>query len=241
MSKNINIAMILAAGRGTRMKHLTDNCPKPLIEIHHKSILSHLVSKIKKHGLEKIVVNTCYKADMIKKELEKHDMQITFSDEEIALETGGGVKNALPELIFDGMDGFFVLNADPLWEDNSPTLLAQLEAAWDPSKMDILLAVVPTTHAFGDVQDGNYFIENGKLRRKRENESNIPYIFTGVQILHPRIFANSPIQEECFSLRDLYDKAQAENRLAHVVFEGRWFHVGTPEAVVQTEKMYMKV
>ena len=236
--KQIKTAMVLAAGRGTRMKHLTDSKPKPLVHICGDSLLSHILKKIESHGIKEVVINTCYKGEMIKQESLKHkNLSFVFSDEEVALETGGGVKKALHLLLEKGAEnGFFVLNADPLWQEKTSSLLEQLESHWDPEKMDILLAIVPIERAFGDVPDGNYFIENNKLRRKMPHETNIPYLFMGIQILHPRIFnKNLP---DFFSLRDLYDEAQKNNRLSHIIFDGLWFHVGTPEAVVETERLF---
>ncbi len=236
----IKVAMILAAGRGTRMRHLTDDKPKPLVQVSGNTLLTHIIQKIKTHGIQNVVINTCYKGDMIKQEaLKERDIQFLFSDETVALETGGGVQKALPILNELGADnGFFVLNADPLWQEVSTSLLSQLECAWDPEKMDILLAVVPIERAYGDVPDGNYFIEQGCLRRKTVQEKNVPYLFMGIQILHPRIFnQNLPY---CFSLRDLYDQAQKKGRLSHIIFDGSWFHVGTPEAIKETEQYFLK-
>lgn len=224
----IKTGMILAAGRGVRMRELTDTKPKPLMEIHQKPIIDYIAEGMIKHGINNIVVNTCYKGEMIKDDLSKYE-NICFSDEETALETGGGVKKALPLL---NADMFFVSNADPVWLDKTTTVFEQLETAWDSDKMDILLALIPTTNAKGDVKDGNYFIENGKPRRQRPDEKNIPYLFMGVQILHRRIFENTP--NGAFSLRDLYDIAEKQNRLGYIVFDGIWYHVGTPEALMET-------
>jgi MurNAc alpha-1-phosphate uridylyltransferase len=236
----IKTAMILAAGRGTRMKHLTDNCPKPLIQVCSDTLLSHLIKKIETYGIHDIVINTCYKADMIKEETKKHIKScFVFSDEDVALETGGGVKKALPLLIErGGSDGFFALNADPLWDEPTKGILEQLSNSWNPNTMDILLAFVPIQKAFGDVTDGNYFIENGKPRRKHKDETNVPYLFMGVQILHPRIFEKE--LPEIFSLRDLYDEAQKNERLSYVIFDGNWYHVGTPEAIEETNHLFFK-
>ena len=234
----IQTAMVLAAGRGTRMKHLTTDKPKPLVQVCQNTLLGHILKKIENHGLKNIVINTCYKGEMIKEAaLKSSTLFFDFSEEKDPLETGGGVKKALPLLIKNkGENGFFVLNADPLWDEPGLSILSQLEKAWDPDKMDILLALVPIERAFGDVPDGNYFIENDKPRRKKDGEKNIPYLFMGIQILHPRIFQTQ--LPDVFSLRDLYDKAQQDGRLAHIVFDGRWFHVGTPEAVIETEALF---
>lgn len=235
----IKTAMILAAGRGTRMKHLTDHTPKPLISVCGKTLLGHLIKKIRNAHIENIVVNTCYKSEMIKQALSVYqypDIHFSFSDEEIALETGGGVKKALPLLLPSGKNGFFVLNADPLWEESTHPLLNELMQKWNPSTMDILLALVPIQNAYGDVKEGDYFIENNVLRRKNKEEKNAPYLYMGVQILHPRIFENTP--NGAFSLRDLYDIAQQKKRLSYIIYDGRWFHVGTPEALKQTETLF---
>lgn len=226
--KKIKTGMILAAGRGIRMRELTDTKPKPLMEIHQKPIIDYIAEGMIKHNIDNIVVNTCYKGEMIKEDLSKYD-NITFSEEDHALETGGGVKNALPLL---NSDTFFVSNADPVWIDTTTTVFEQLETAWDSDKMDILLALIPIENAKGDVKDGNYFIENNKPRRQRPNEKNIPYVFMGVQILHSRIFENTP--NVAFSLRELYDIAEKQNRLGYIIFDGTWYHVGTPEALDET-------
>lgn len=232
----INTCMILAAGRGVRMRHLTADKPKPLLEVHQKPLIGHLMDKIQNFGMQKIVVNTCYKGEMIKAYLNRFSNNILFSDETVALETGGGVKKALPLLLPEGENGFFVCNADPLWDEPTTPLLNALQKAWNPKEMDILLSLIPKKQAFGHIEKGNYFIENNKLRRITPQESDAPYLFTGIQIMHPRIFENTP--DGAFSSRDLYDIAQKKNRLGFILFDGNWFHVGTPEAILETEKIY---
>lgn len=232
----IKTAMILAAGRGIRMGDLTTDQPKPLIKVCGDSLLNRIINKIRHYGIQKIVINTCYKSEMIKEALLKNrNMNFSFSDEETALETGGGVKKALPLLMTLGENGFFVLNSDPLWDEPTIPVLEQLSQKWNPEEMDILLATVPLSKAFGDAKDGDYFIENNSLRRKLPKESHVPYLYMGIQILHPRIFKKTP--QGAFSLRELYDEAEKKGRLSHIVFDGRWFHVGTPEALAQTESL----
>lgn len=233
----LTIAMIMAAGRGVRMRQLTDELPKPLLQVHGKSLLNHVVDRISAYGIPKVVVNTCYKADLIKQALLKNTREtFVFSDEETALETGGGVKKALPLLMPEGENGFFVLNSDPLWTEPNGTLLDRMAAAWNPEKMDILLALVPVAQARGDVEKGNYFIEEGQLRRIRPEETTAPYFFISAQIMHPRVFQGSP--DTPFSSRDLFDKAQKAGRLGYVIHDGLWFNVNTPEALAEAEALY---
>ncbi len=230
-----NIAMIMAAGRGTRMEHLTDNYPKPLITVHGRTLLDRVIDHAVQANITDVIVNTCYRGEMIESALQnRHDIAIRFSREETALETGGGVLNALPLLLPKGQNGFFVMNADPLWVDKTTSVFKQLSASWNPNAMDILLALIPKERAFGDAPDGNYFIEDGKPRRQRPGETNIPYLYTGIQILHPRIFDG--VKPGVFSLRNLFDKAQEQGRLGYIIYDGDWYHVGTPAALHETEE-----
>lgn len=234
----ITTAMIMAAGRGVRMRQLTDEVPKPLLQVRGKALINHVVDRIAAYGIHKIVVNTCYKAEMIKQALEQNTREsFIFSDEETALETGGGVKKALPLLMQNGGEnGFFVLNSDPVWTEPTEALLDRMAAAWNPQDMDILLALVPISGAKGDVEKGNYFIENGQMRRIHQDETNAPYFFISTQIMHPRIFKDTP--DTPFSSRDLFDKAQTAGRLKYVMHDGLWFNINTPEALALAEAAY---
>lgn len=227
-------AMIMAAGRGKRMGVIGDDLPKPLLHVHNKQLIHHVVDRIAAYGITDIVVNTCYKGDLIQRELKKNtDVNFIFSEEESALETGGGVKKALPLLMtHGGENGFFVLNSDTVWFENA-SLMERLAEAWNPDEMDILLAILPVEKARGDVELGNYFIENGKLRRIKPDETQAPYFYIGVQIMHPRVFENSP--DTPFSSRDLFDKAQNTGRLAYVMHDGLWFNLNTPQALAIAE------
>lgn len=234
----LKTAMILAAGRGVRMRELTNDTPKPLLQVQGIELINHISNRIIAYGIQDIVVNTCYKGDMIKQALKhRQDIRFSFSDEQIPLETGGGVKKALPLLLKnEGKNGFFVLNGDPLWTEPHTSLMQKMADAWDPETMDVLLAIAPLAQARGDTQKGNYFIENGKLRRIRPEEETASYFFMSVQILHPRIFENTP--DGPFSSRDLYDIAQQQGRLAYIIHDGVWFNLNTPEALQTAQELY---
>ncbi len=238
MKEPLPIGMILAAGRGVRMRELCQNKPKPLIEVNGRSLLEHILDKARKYHFKKIVINTCYKGEMIKEKLKSSSDPIFFSDETTALETGGGVKNALPLLLPLGKDGFFILNGDSFWEEPHHKLLDQMGDFWDPEQMDVLLAVVPLKQAKGSSKEGDFFIENGRLRRKKPMEKNVPYVYIGVQIVHPRVFDN--ISDNSFSMRQIFDSAQENKRLFHLVFDGNWYHIGDPEALFETEQLFDK-
>lgn len=233
MSDKITHAMVLAAGRGTRMRHLTDELPKPLIKIGGRTLLDRVLDKIAAAGVSECVVNLCYLGDKIRQSLkDRKDMHFVFSEEEEALETGGGVKKALP---FLGTDPFFVINADPVWTEPGAPALERMQELWNPETTDILFMLEPSAHVFGHDGRGDYFVSpNGRPYRKPSPQDTAPYVYAGAQILHPRIFADSP--DGKFSLNVLYDRAEKAGRLACYIHDGDWFHVGTPEAVALTEK-----
>lgn len=226
------VAMILAAGLGKRMRPLTDTLPKPLVPVAGRTLIDRVLDRFEDAGISRIVVNLHY----FRAALEAHlaaraTPRIELSPETDLLETGGGVRHALGKL---GPDPFYVANADVLWLDGKRPALRRLAAAWNDGAMDGLLLLQPTPTAFGYEGPGDYFCDPlGRLRRRHGNEV-APYIFAGVQILHPRLFSGAP--SGAFSLNRLYDKAQAEGRLWGIIHDGRWFHVGTPEGLAETEE-----
>jgi MurNAc alpha-1-phosphate uridylyltransferase len=217
--------MVLAAGRGERMRPLTDHTPKPMIEVEGQPIIDRILDRLAEAGVEDVVVNLHHMGDVLERHLEgRVAPRLAFSREAERLETGGGVRKALPLL---GPDPFFVLNGDVVWLDGKTPALARLAAAWDDRTMDALLLVQPTVRAGGYDGPGDFALcPLGRLRRRRDLEI-VPYVFAGVQILHPRLFAGAP--DGRFSLNLLYDRAERAERLAGLRHDGAWFHVGTPE------------
>lgn len=215
------------------MRHLTDETPKPLIQISGRTLLDRILDKIAKTHVTECIINLCYLGDKIRASLAaRTDMNIIFSNEEEALETGGGVKKALPYL---GKRSIFVINADPVWTEPTEPALNKMEELWNPETMDIMIMLVPMEHVFGHDGKGDYFVdEDGKPYRKPDPTGEAPYVYAGAQILHTRIFEDSP--DGKFSLNKLYDKAEKAGRLACYIHDGNWYHVGTPEAVSLTEE-----
>lgn len=223
-------AMILAAGMGLRMRPLTDDRPKPLVEVAGRALIDRTLDRLAEAGLKRVVVNLHYKAAMLKRHLETHapdGMEIMFSDETgELLDTGGGVVAALEHL---GPGAFFVVNSDVIWLDGGSPALTRMAAAWNPERMDALLLLIPTESALGYAGTGDYHLsEDGGLERK-EPGGGARFLFGGIQILHPRLFAEAP--EGRFSLNLLYDRAQAGGHLMGLRHEGAWMHVGTPDGV----------
>jgi len=223
--------MILAAGLGTRLRPITDTIPKPLVEIGGCPLIDHALDRLVEAGVERVVVNTHYKAAMIAAHLARRDHpRIELSEEAELLDTGGGVARALPSL----GDAFFVVNSDVFWRDNEPPALLRLAAAFDPAAADAVLLLQPTATAVGYDGSGDYFLDQpGSPRRRREGEI-APYLFSGIQLLHRRLFVEVP--GPVFSLVRLFDRAQATGRLAAIAHDGEWYHVGTPEGLASTRE-----
>jgi N-acetyl-alpha-D-muramate 1-phosphate uridylyltransferase len=236
MSERPKAAMLLAAGLGTRLRPITDRLPKPLVDIAGATLLDRAIDKLAAAGVERVVVNLHYKGEVIAEHLARRTYpRIDLSREETLLETGGGVRRALPLLD----EWFFVVNGDVLWRDAGEMgTLARLALAFDPRRMDALLLLQPTSAAAGYEGCGDYFFRPPNLPRRRNGEEAAPYIFAGIQILHRRVFAG--VDDSVFSLKRLYDRAEDAGRLRAVVHDGGWFHVGSPEGLATARACFHK-
>lgn len=226
-------AMIMAAGLGTRMRPLTNDRPKPLVRVAGKALIDHDLDRLVAAGVTTAVVNLHYKADMLRAHLTgRRDIEIVFSDEsDELLGTGGGIVRALHHF---GDEPFFVLNADSIWvEGIAPPALSRMIETWDAARMDGLLLMASMVTAMGYEGRGDFVMDaQGRIRRPGENTST-PFAYPGVQIVHPRLFADAPRGE--FSTNILWDRAIAAQRLFGMRLEGVWIHVGTPEARDEAE------
>jgi len=236
MSVTPSKAMVLAAGFGLRMRPLTERMPKPLVPVAGKPLLDHVLDKLADAGVGDAVVNVHYLPDQIIDHVRgRARPRITISDERDAvLGTGGGVVKALPLL---GDAPFFHLNADTLWIDGAQPNLTRLGAAFDPARMDILLLMAPTASSIGYAGSGDYaMLPDGALRRRKEHQV-VPFVYAGVAIMSPAIFADAPAGE--FSLTTMFDRANEQERLFGLRLDGLWMHVGTPDAVSAAEQAFL--
>ncbi|MDA0676302.1 MAG: nucleotidyltransferase family protein [Proteobacteria bacterium] len=224
-------AMVLAAGLGLRMRPLTERVPKPLIEVAGRPLIDYALDHLAAAGVETALVNLHHLGDQIERHLAARvHPAIRFSRETTLLETGGGVVRALPEL---GKDAFYVVNSDVLWLDGPVRALGRLAAAWAEDRMDGLLLLHSTARAYGYNGLGDFMADpTGCLMRRPEREV-APYLFTGIQILHPRAFRD--LAEEPFSLNRVYDRLIADGRLYGLVHDGEWFDVGTPQGLEEAD------
>lgn len=221
----IRQAMIMAAGYGKRLRPLTNTCPKPLLPVGQLPMLGWICNQLRAAGVTKIVINASYLGHMIRDYFALIE-DVVVIEETTPLETAGGILNALDH--FEDKP-FYVVNGDALWVDppQGPAGLGQLQALFDADKMDIALLVLPKEKAWGYGGVGDFSLSpGGHLVRKLAGDGPVPYMHTGLHIFHPRIFEGEALR--VFSNRVLYDKAQAQGRLFGAVFQGQWFHFGTP-------------
>ncbi len=224
--------MILAAGLGKRMLPLTADKPKPLIKVAGKLLIDYAFDALRDAGVSHIVANAHYRADQIEAWAQGvGSPSVTISDErDMLLDTGGGISKALPLL---GNTPFFVMNGDGFWVDEGQSSLQRLSAAWRDEEMDCLLLVTPLNRTTGFDGRGDFTMDgNGRLKRLASTSPEaLAYI--GGYIAHPRIFDDAP--SGAFSMNVLWSRAIERGRLFGLEHQGRWFHVGTPEAIPLAE------
>lgn len=228
------IAMVLAAGLGTRMRPLTDDRPKALVEVGGKALIDHMLDRLAAAGVETAVVNVHAFADRLEAHLKARTAKaprIVISDERPqALETGGGIKHALPLL---GEGPIWVANIDSVWIEHGASAIDAVAAAWDPQAMDVCLMLASTAGSLGFHDSGDVFLgEDGVVRFKDPGES-APLVYVGVHICKPAIVADGP--DGPFSLLPLWKRLAADRRVHGVAPDGLWMHVGDPNAKLAAE------
>jgi MurNAc alpha-1-phosphate uridylyltransferase len=227
-------AMVMAAGLGKRMRPLTAARPKPMVRVAGKPLIDHALDRLAEAGVERAVVNVHYLGDAVKAHVALRTLpRVAISDERaILLETGGGMKKALDAGLLP--DPFFCLNSDNIWLDGPTDAFADLSAGWNPDEMDALLLVVPHSRAENFRGEGDFHMDPlGRLTRRKPGRI-APFIYTGIQLVSHRLLRDAPSGP--FGTMMLWERAIAEGRLYGANFTGRWFEVGTPEAIKPTEE-----
>ncbi|WP_242095192.1 MULTISPECIES: nucleotidyltransferase family protein [unclassified Sphingomonas] len=229
-------AMVMAAGLGKRMRPLTATRPKPLVVVAGKPLIDHVFDRLRAAQVKRAVVNVHYLADALEAHVasQADGIAVAFSDERAALmETGGGLVKARALL---GDAPVLVINSDNLWIDGPVDTLRLLASRWDDATMDALLLLVPYARAHNHKGQGDFNLApDGRITGRRVAGRTAPFVYSGVQIVHPRLIADWP--EGPFSTNIFWDRAIAEGRAYGQVHQGLWFDVGTPAAIPRTEAM----
>ncbi len=244
-------AMVLAAGFGKRLHPLTLDTPKPLIDVHGESMLERMLDLIDAAGIPEAVVNASYLKEQIIERCNDYEaahpgLSVHLSLEDEPLETGGGIARALPML---GDELFFVCNGDVILVPGKAHPFERLYGQWDDDT-DIIMLVVSRANAIGYEGQGDFVaLEQGgdvlpAFRRCAKEEEEAPdesrYVFTGVQLIHPRVFRDGILAENtAFSMNVIYNAHQDETgrfeRMKAVVHDSAWLHVGDMNGVLQAE------
>jgi len=210
--------MLFAAGLGTRMGALTADRPKPMIPVAGRPLIDHALDIARGAGVTRIVANTHYLADRL-----VLPSDVAISHESDLLETGGGLRAALPLL---GAGPVMTLNTDAVWTGANP--LTQLLAVWDPDRMDALLLLLPAAQATGYRGTGD-FGAGPVLVRPGD------HAYLGAQILKTDGLADIPHSK--FSLNVLWNRMIADGRLHGITHKGGWCDVGRPESIPLAEAL----
>jgi MurNAc alpha-1-phosphate uridylyltransferase len=195
-------------------------------------MLDRALDALARAGVSLAVVNVHHLAPQIEARLASRARPaIRISREDELLETGGGIAKAISHF---GAEPFFAVNADIVWMDGKTPALARLAKTWNGDRMDALLLVQPVERAVGYDGAGDFALtRDGRLERRGAAPS-APFVFAGVQILHPRLFADAP--HGAFSLNLLYDRAHGAGRLFGLAHDGGWLHVGTMDGLAAAER-----
>lgn len=215
--------LVFAAGLGTRMGALTQDRPKPLVEVAGRPLIDHAMALIDPERTAPCIVNLHYKGEMLREYLLNRD--VLLSDESgLLLETGGGLRHALPLL---GGNVVCTLNSDAVWRGANP--IAAILAAWRP-EMEALLMTIPLHRAIGHTGRGDFIADaDGRLSRGAGE------IYTGLQIIRTDDLEN--INETKFSMNVLWDRIASRGGLFGLSYDGLWCDVGQPESIALAEDM----
>lgn len=229
-------AMVMAAGIGKRMRPLTATRPKPLVEVAGRTLLDHVFDRLRAAGVARAVVNVHYLADALEAHLRHRvkDIEVIVSDERAALmETGGGLVQARGLL---GDEPFLVVNSDNFWLDGPTDAIRQLAARWNDEAMDALLLLVPYARAHNHGGQGDFHLDAaGRITGRRKPGRVAPFVYTGVQIVSPRLIRDWP--EGPFSTNLFWNRAIEAGRAYGLVHQGLWSEVNVPGAIARTEAL----
>ena len=224
--------MVLAAGLGTRMRPLTLDRPKALVEVAGRALIDHMLDRLAAAGVERAVVNVHAFADQLEDHLAgRKDLEIVISDERDALlETGGGLRKARRLL---GEAPILVTNIDSVWTEPGEPVIERLIAAWDPGRMDDLLMLAPIGATLGFDGPGDFHREADGRISHRGARAAAPFAYIGVHMMRPDLIDAWP--DAAHSILPHWLAMAGTGRLAGTVMDGLWMHVGDPAARAAAE------
>jgi MurNAc alpha-1-phosphate uridylyltransferase len=218
--------MLLAAGLGTRLRPLTDTMPKPLVPVAGTPLIERIMANARAEGAKRFVANAHYRADQL---LAHFGGLLKVSREDELLDTGGGVKRALPML---HSDPILVMNTDAFWPEGGDAPLGRMLDRFESEDAEIVLLCVHPRRATGFARSHDFCLDpHGRVTR----DYGAPVIYGGVAVLGKALFADTP--DGAFSLNLLFERALERETLFGVALDAPWFHVGDPAALAETERL----
>ncbi|WP_338721599.1 nucleotidyltransferase family protein [Devosia sp. XK-2] len=216
--------MLLAAGLGARLRPITDTLPKPLVPVAGTPLIERVMANARAEGARRFVANAHYRADQV---LAHFGGLLKVNREEALLDTGGGVKAALPML---HSDPFLVMNTDAFWPEGSDAPLARMQARYE-DEADIVLLCAQPARASGFARSHDFCLDPmGTVTR----DYGAPVIYAGVALMGRGLFADTP--DGAFSLNLLFEAALERESLKGVVLDAPWYHVGDAEGLAAAER-----
>ena len=215
-------AMILSAGYGKRLKPLTENCPKPLLKIGEETLLSNTINFLAKYGVKKVVINVHYLSEQIIQYVNKKNLNldiIIVNEKEKILDTGGGILNAIK--YFE--ESFLCINPDTIWNLSYLKELKKMENYFFSEKKKCCLLLVDKNKSIDKNLKGDFNLEDNLIDRK--NKENLKYIYTGLQIINPEVFAN--INEKVFSINKIWNELIGNKELSGIESLNDFLHIST--------------
>lgn len=225
----LKTCIILAAGLGTRMRPLTNECPKPMIQVLNKPLIAYVIDMCLEAGVQEIIMNFHYKPETLKTYIQNnYANNVILSDEQdLLLDSGGGVLKAL---MHTESSEFFVINADCIWYNQTDNALKQLYTIYNPLKFDICKLLINPKNAIGFDGKPIYSLDNNFYIHK---DTHLEYEFTGIQIIKRNLFDTYTVKP--FSIRHIWQTVFDNHRMGGIEFSGKWLHIGTPQAVQDAE------
>lgn len=220
--------MILAAGRGERLRPLTDSLPKPLILVGNKPLIVWHLERLARGGIKEVVINLAHLGEQIERTLgngQHWGLTIRYSHEtQGALETAGGIRHALSLL---GDDPFLLINGDVFTDFPLPTLMHTLNRFKQDTRAHLVLVPNPEHHPTGDFS----LDEHGNVRKKH----TLTHTFSGISLLSPSLFSNL-LPNQVAKLAPILNTAIEHNQVTGELFKGVWLDVGTKERLQQAHE-----